>query len=60
MADTFKAGDVVFTKAGRTHSPLMVVKLLTPDNDCLCIWYNSTTQQFEEYKFPLDTLIKLQ
>lgn len=59
MADTtFKIGDVVTTTAGRSNSPVMVVKFVTGDNHCICIWFNSTTHQFEEYKFPNETLRK--
>jgi uncharacterized protein YodC (DUF2158 family) len=58
MQDSLKLGDIVTTKAGRSHSPVMVVKSVSPDNYCVCIWYNSTTQQFEEYKFPVETLMR--
>ena len=58
MAGTFNAGDVVTTKAGRNYSPVMVVKW-TENNSCLCIWYNSASQQFEEYKFPTEAIMPL-
>ena len=58
MANTFKAGDVVTTTAGRSFSPIMVIKWIDNEN-CLCVWYNITTHLFEEYKFPFENLMKL-
>jgi uncharacterized protein YodC (DUF2158 family) len=60
MADVlFKVGDVVATKLGPNLSPKMVVKLVTGEKFCICIWYNSTTHQFEEYKFPQEVLMSV-
>ncbi len=58
MEHKFKQGDTVVTTAGHRHSPVMVVKY-ADDNHCICIWYNTTTFRFEEYKFPVETLVKL-
>ena len=59
MAETnFEQGDVVTITAGESYSPRMVVKYVDGDH-CICIWYNGTTRQFEEYRFPNPTLTKL-
>jgi len=58
MADTFKTGDVVTLTSGRNHSPVMVVKEVDGVN-CICIWFNTTTHLFEEYKFPNETISKV-
>lgn len=58
MDTTFKIGDVVILKSGKNHSPVMVIKNAGDENS-ICIWFNGTTNQFEEKELPNDALEKI-
>lgn len=59
MADNqFKEGDVVVLKSGRQISPVMVIKKVD-QSECICIWYNSGGNRFDEQSLPASVLMPL-